>query len=254
MSNWRFIPLHDATGIEQMAIDNWLLSQCAKGLHPPCLRFYTWTAPTISLGYHQHQFPDAWNNLHWDDRPVDLVRRPTGGRAVLHQGDLTYALITSETEGSRRAVYRRLCEFLIQGWQSLGVELSFGEAGRGYIHNPNCFGTATAADLVMDSGYKLIGSAQVYRDGCVLQHGSIRLTPDAELFKAVFGESVAAPDLPQNLLTETIIKALKEAAENCFGVEFEERWPSYSEEVSLSPIQISEALTAFAIALERPSN
>ena len=196
---WRLVPLYEGTGAEQMAIDSWLLDQHVKGLQPSCLRFYTWRSPTISLGYHQQQFPAHWNSLHWQGQPVNLVRRPTGGRAVLHQGDLTYALITSGLKGSRREVYRQLCQFLIEGWQALGVKLSFGEAGRGYIHNPNCFGSATAADLVMKNGYKLIGSAQVYRDGCVLQHGSMRLQPNSELFEEVFGEKIERPNLPRSL-------------------------------------------------------
>ena len=239
---WQLIPQTSATGTEQMAIDNWLLSQHAKGLMPSCLRFYTWRSPTLSLGYHQRQFPQHWNHLQWQGQPVELVRRPTGGRAVLHQGELTYALITSGLKGSRREVYRQLCQFLIQGWRSLGVHLSFGEAGRGYIKNPNCFGTATAADLVTDDGYKLIGSAQVYRDGCVLQHGSMRLTPDAELFEKVFGESLFPPRLPQEA---SIVSALEKAAEDYFGVGFERR--------SLSPPEISEALTTSSIKLERRS-
>jgi len=248
LDTWRLVPIYRGTGLEQMAIDSWLLSQHAKGLQPPCLRFYTWKTPTLSLGYHQRQFPAAWNNLRWNNQPVDLVRRPTGGRAVLHQGDLTYALIASGLKGPRRAVYQQLCQFLIQGWQSLGVALSFGVAGRGYIHNPNCFGTATAADLVMDDGYKLIGSAQVYRDGGLLQHGSMRLRPDSELFEAVFGEKIFAPDLPEAVLSEKgmslIVEALTQAAKACFEFEFEVR--------SLSPIEITEALTAFSIALEKP--
>ena len=246
MSKWRLIPCYEGTSAEQMAIDSWLLSQHASGLQPPCLRFYTWRSPTISLGYHQHQFPEAWTSLHWQDRPVDLVRRPTGGRAVLHQGDLTYALITSRLKGSRRAVYQQLCQFLIQGWQQLGVALSFGEAGRGYTQNPNCFGTATAADLVMSDGYKLIGSAQVYRDRAVLQHGSMRLRPDAELFKRVFGDRISPPNLPERLRSASGIQlieaALVSAAEDCFEAEFEVR--------SLSPTEIASALSARPPKLE----
>ena len=215
MTSWRFIPPYDATGVEQMAIDSWLLDQCKKGLQPPSLRFYTWAKPTISLGYHQKQFPAHWHDLHYQGQRVDLVRRPTGGRAVLHQGDLTYALMTSGLSGSRRDIYQQLCQFLIAGWRELGVSLTFGAAGRGYIKNPNCFGTATAADLVLDSGYKLIGSAQVYRDGCVLQHGSMRLQPDSELFEKVFGETLSLPPLPETR-QPVIIEALTKAAIESF--------------------------------------
>src|SRR5690348_857544 len=143
---FRLIPLMEAPGRVQMAIDEWLLEQHRLGLHPPALRFYTWSPIAISLGYHQRRWPDFWQNLTWQGTKIDLVRRPTGGRAVLHQGDLTYAVVTSGLTGDRLKVYQKLCEFLIQGWRSLGVNLHYGSAGRGYIHNPNCFGTATGAD------------------------------------------------------------------------------------------------------------
>lgn len=252
---WRLIPLYEGTGAEQMAIDRWLLDQHVKGLQPSCLRFYTWRSPTISLGYHQQQLPAHWNNLRWQGQPVDLVRRPTGGRAVLHQGDLTYALITSGLKGSRREVYRQLCQFLIEGWQALGVKLSFGEAGRGYIHNPNCFGSATAADLVMENGYKLIGSAQVYRDGCVLQHGSMRLQPDSELFEKVFGEKIEQPALPKILQAagrvDIVVKAIAQAAIKSFDVCFEEQ-PLTAMERAV--IERAIASTARQTKSEQPSS
>ena len=226
LDTWRLIPLMEATGAEHMAIDSWLLNQYVQGLQPPSLRFYTWRLPTISLGYHQHQFPDHWKTLKHNGQPIDLVRRPTGGRAVLHQGELTYALVTSGLAGSRREVYQQLCQFLIEGWQALGVELSFGNTERSYVKSPNCFGTATAADLVTNDGYKLIGSAQVYREGSVLQHGSMRLQPDSELFYRVFGENVRQPTLPNQLVKKdslmSITETLTRAASKCFDAKFEE--------------------------------
>ncbi len=179
-----------------MAIDRWLFDQHRQGHHPPTLRFYTWSPVAISLGYHQRQWPAAWNQLTWQGKPIPLVRRPTGGRAVLHQGDLTYMVVASGLGRDRRQRYQTLCSFLIQGWQTLGVSLTYGEAGRGYIHNPNCFGTATAADLVMADGTKLIGSAQLQSGDAVLQHGSIRLTPDPRLFAQVFGVDTPVPTFP----------------------------------------------------------
>ena len=213
----------------QMAIDSWLLEQHRSGLHPPTLRFYTWFPAAISLGYHQKQYPDRWQSLSWQGRSIDLVRRPTGGRAVLHQGDLTYAVITSGIPGTRMQVYRTLCEFLIQGWRSLEVELHYGEAGRGYIHNPNCFGTATAADLVTADEVKLIGSAQLYRQGAVLQHGSMRLTTDRSLFRQVFGTELQEL-MPIQVSIDRITDALIDSARCCFGIELvpqpltEEEW------------------------------
>ena len=206
-----------------MALDQWLLNQHRTGEHPPTIRFYTWSPAAISLGYHQHHWPDFWQNLTWQGVPVELVRRPTGGRAVLHQGDLTYMVVTSHLPGNRLQVYQAICQFLIQGWRSLGIELDYGQAGRGYIHNSDCFGTATGADLVLTDGSKLIGSAQLRRGTAILQHGSMRLAPDVELFTQVFeAESLRLPQLPLTLQREALIQAvttaLTQAAQDCFGM------------------------------------
>ena len=220
---WRLIPFLEADGKLQMAIDQWLLKQHQSG-YPPTLRFYTWKPTAISLGYHQRKYSEDWQNLIWKGEQIDLVRRPTGGRAVLHQGDLTYAVVTSGLSGSRIEVYKMICEFLIQGWHNLGVELHYGIAGRGYINNPNCFGTATGADLVTVDGCKLIGSAQLRRGNAILQHGSMRLKPDKELFKKVFGEDLFdGVRLEKDLEIERIITVLVDGARDCFGVEFEQK-------------------------------
>lgn len=221
---WRFIPPLSASGSVQMAIDAWLLAQHLQQQHPPTLRFYTWKPVAISLGYHQRRYPEHWRQLVWDGQAIDLVNRPTGGRAVLHQGDLTYAIVTSGLATNRMAAYQQLCEFLIGGWRSLGIDLFYGEAGRGYIHNPNCFGTATVADLVTTEGAKLIGSAQLRRGSAVLQHGSMRLNQSAELFQTVFG---VEPQLPKRLglssgeSAETVIAALTAAAQESFKATFQ---------------------------------
>ncbi|WP_353933218.1 biotin/lipoate A/B protein ligase family protein [Okeanomitos corallinicola TIOX110] len=203
-----------------MAVDRWLLKQHELGKHPSTLRFYTWSPPAISLGYHQKKYPEYWQNLSYQGDKLDLVRRPSGGRAVLHQGDLTYAVVTSGIAENRLQAYTKICEFLISGWRSLGVELNYGQAGRGYIHNPNCFGTATGADLVLEDGSKLIGSAQLRRGKAILQHGSIILQSNADLFEQVFGENtLEAVELPENLDQETIINALTDAACDSFNMQ-----------------------------------
>jgi len=242
---FRLIPLLEASGKVQMAIDGWLLEQHRLGLHPPALRFYTWSPVAISLGYHQRRWPDFWENLGWENTKLDVVRRPTGGRAVLHQGDLTYAIITSGISGSRMQVYQKLCEFLIAGWRSLGVNLHYGKTGRGYIHNPNCFATATGADLLLDDGCKLIGSAQVYRDGAILQHGSMLLQPDQSLFSQVFPETAPPTiNLPLNYQEKSLIlsvmQALISAAETCFNTQIvlhpltDLEWQSIQAQINLN--------------------
>jgi lipoate---protein ligase len=219
---WRLIPPIESNGAIQMSIDRWLLDQHSSGQIPPTLRFYTWSKPTISLGYHQRHYPEHWRSIIWQDSPVDLVKRPTGGRGVLHQGDLTYALIGSGFVGKRVEVYQQICQFLLDGWRSINVELGYGTAGTGYIHNPNCFGTATSADLVCADGYKLIGSAQLIKSGAILQHGSMRLNPDLELFKQVFDETIPHPPSDISQLTHgQIIDALINSAQQHFQVKFE---------------------------------
>jgi lipoate---protein ligase len=220
-SHWRLIPCLDAPGDVQMAIDRWLIQQHQQGLHPPTLRFYTWSPVAISLGYHQRRWPEHWRSLCYQGQAVELVQRPSGGRAVLHQGDLTYAIVTSGIAGNRVQVYQSLCEFLIQGWRSLGIPLHFGDQVRGYQQNANCFGLATGADLVLADGTKFIGSAQYYAQGAVLQHGSMRLNPDLNLWNQVFGDvsGIEPPSAIRQLNHATIVDALSEAARTVFGIQ-----------------------------------
>ena len=219
MKRWRLIPIMQADGQTQMSIDRWLLEQHRSRLHPPTLRFYTWSPAAISLGYHQRNYPESWKSLSWNGEPIELVRRPSGGRAVLHQGDLTYAVITSGFGHNRMQAYQTICRFLIQGWKQFGIDLQYGEAGRGYIHNPNCFGTATGADLMTSEGIKLIGSAQLRRDDTILQHGSMQIQPDVMLFEQVFEQQFDRVEL--SIPIDTIVDSLINAAKDCFEIDFE---------------------------------
>ena len=231
---WRILPLSCANGATQMAIDGATFHGVESGESPPTLRFYQWNPIAISLGYHQRNYPNHWNGLTFLGEPVQLVRRPTGGRAVLHQGDLTYAVIASGFADNRTESYRQICEFLIQGWRSLSHDLSYGNAGRGYIHNPDCFATATGADLVLPTGQKLIGSAQKRSGQTILQHGSMRLTPNPELFETVFGETDRISNYPEMPTIDRIIDALVDAAETCFDASFSVGFLSDMEESWIS--------------------
>ncbi|RMH72294.1 MAG: lipoate--protein ligase family protein [Cyanobacteria bacterium J007] len=238
---WRLIPPIAANGRLQMAVDCWLLQEHRAGRQPPSLRFYTWTPAAISLGYHQRRWPRRWQELTWQGEPIALIRRPTGGRAVLHQGDLTYAVVTSEgcgnltaaTRGDRRATYEAISQFLVEGWARLGVPLNYGQERSPDRSTPNCFDTATVADLVRPDGVKAIGSAQLRQRHSILQHGSIPIDPSPQLCERIFGSSgrgsgmrryleAIAPDSttldPRQLWLERAIAVLVEAAEQCFRV------------------------------------
>ncbi len=234
-SIWRLVPQIETPGSVQMALDSWLLDQHCQADRSdrayPLLRFYRWLPSAISLGYHQREIPDRWHDLAIA-HSLDLVRRPSGGRAVLHKGDLTYAVITS-TDGKRRETYEYICEFLIQGFADLGIQLEYGKAGRGYMHNPNCFATATSADLVISDRRKLVGSAQLYRHNSVLQHGSIAIQPDYKLLQQIFGDQtpvvglaellnpdVISTDRGEENLVDRAIAALTQSAAKHFGAQF----------------------------------
>lgn len=219
---WRYIPPIETSGKVQMAIDRWLLQQHRQNDHPPTLRFYTWSPPAISLGYHQKEYPEFWQNLSWQGQKIDLVVRPTGGRAVLHQGDLTYMVVTSNFAATRKANYQTICEFLVRGWQSLGVQLSYGKGSRGYIGNSSCFATVTDADLITANGDKLIGSAQLRQGKALLQHGSMLLKPTPELFELVFGKSASSLPPPTHFSPDSIIQALSQAAVTFFAIDLVE--------------------------------
>lgn len=226
-NTWRYIPPLEGSGRLQMAIDRWLVEKHQKGQHPPSLRFYTWSPATISLGYHQHHYPEAWHHLSWQGEVLDIVRRPSGGRGVLHQGDLTYCVVTSGLPGKRVEVYQKICAFLLKGWRSLGIELGYGKAAKGYIHHPNCFATATGADLVTPEGYKFIGSAQLRQGKAILQHGSMLLTPNRDLFREVFGGECLPPSqffapFSEKITQKDLINALTKAAEVCFAMQLRE--------------------------------
>jgi lipoate---protein ligase len=226
-NTWRYIPPIAASGQIQMAIDQWLFNQHCLGLHPPTLRFYTWSPAAISLGYHQSKFPDHWRELTWNDQPIALIRRPSGGRAVLHQGDLTYSVIASGFPANRAEAYCQICKFLTEGWRSLSVPLHFGRTERNYIHNPNCFGTATNADLITEDGSKLIGSAQLRRGNAILQHGSMRLNPDLDLFQKVFEQPLRF--VPIAIPEQTIIDSLIDSARRSFNIQLTSQPLSHEE-------------------------
>lgn len=231
LETWQLVRYCVGSGTSQMALDERLLNWHSQNPETPSiLRFYTWSPAAISLGYHQRQVPSHWSNLAQNFN-LDVVRRPSGGRAVLHKGDLTYAVITKAGNTNRRAIYEYICEFLIQGFAQLGIKLRYGQQERGYIRNPSCFSTATGADLVINDGRKLIGSAQVYRHGSVLQHGAIALQPDHQLLQKLFNTAVpvvglceigSAPgwvNFSDDLIAQ-LVQILTNAASKHFQAEF----------------------------------
>lgn len=179
-ATWRLILDGEADGATNMAVDEAILASVREGLSPPTLRFYAWVPPCLSLGRSQ---PLADVDLAaCRSAGVDVVRRPTGGRAILHTDELTYsaALLESDprSEGGVLESYRRLSEGLLSGLELLGIEATQA-AGSKPATDPGavCFEVPSAYEIVA-GGRKLIGSAQWRSKGGMLQHGSLPLRGD----------------------------------------------------------------------------
>ena len=203
----RLIPSFTSDGHTQMALDRLLLEQT---IQTPVLRFYRWDGPWLSLGRHQRDWPEHWTDLAQSDQ-IGLVRRPSGGQAVLHAGGLTYALIWPSAPRRRREAYRQACQWIINGFSALGMPLHFGDEPP--VRNEvNCFSRSTAADLVDNQGIKRVGSAQRWLHGRLLQHGEIMLNPPQALWQKLF-RSAAPPtaELEPLKLETTLLEAFKES-------------------------------------------
>ena len=202
----RLLPTFSSDGHTQMALDRLLLDQTTEA---PLLRFYRWDGPWLSLGRHQRSWPSHWNDLARSGQ-INLVRRPSGGQAVLHAGGLTYALIWPSAPRQRREAYRQACQWLLHGFASLGMPLHFGDAPAA-PDDANCFARSTAADLVDAQGVKRVGSAQRWLKGRLLQHGEILLNPPQALWETLFETAPpAALDLAPQRLESMLLRGLRE--------------------------------------------
>ena len=180
MTTWRIITTPPACGAWNMAVDEAILEHVERGLVLPTLRLYAWDPPCLSLGRAQ-PFTDVDIN-RLETHGWDVVRRMTGGRAILHTDELTYSVTGPISEpnlaGSLLESYNRLAGALLAAVQDLGllVEMKEGKAENG-IPNPVCFEVPSTYEITVN-GKKLIGSAQARRKEGVLQHGSLPLTGD----------------------------------------------------------------------------
>lgn len=169
-----------------MAIDQVLLGEAAR-TGRAFLRLYRFDPPCLSLG--RNQSTAAYDRAAITRLGVDVVRRPTGGGAVWHQHEVTYAVAAPiATFGSPRAAYRSIHARLAAAVRALGVEATLaphrGTGERGWA----CFTTAVGGEVVVGDG-KLVGSAQVRHGAAFLQHGSILLDGSQEVVRVVSRQS-----------------------------------------------------------------
>ncbi len=177
---WRLLVDPPAGGAWNMAVDEVLLDGVADGDAPPTLRFYQWNPACLSLGYFQSF--DVVDVDQCRALGIEVVRRPTGGRAILHDRELTYSVALPASvlghDGGVLPSYYRLSLALQEGLSRLGVPATLApeSAVSGPEHGPICFDRPSAHEILLD-GRKLVGSAQMRRGGGLLQHGSILIEP-----------------------------------------------------------------------------
>jgi lipoate-protein ligase A len=180
-ATWRLILHGQADGATNMATDEAILAAVVEGASPPTLRFYAWSPPCLSLGRNQ-PLADVDRGA-CEAAGVGVVRRPTGGRAILHTDELTYAVAL--LQGDPRATgdvvesYRRLSEGLLSGLRGLGVAATqaVGQRKPSADLTAVCFETPSDYEITA-GGRKLVGSAQWRARGGVLQHGTLPLHGD----------------------------------------------------------------------------
>ena len=217
-SRWRTMFVPPRSGAENMARDSALMDM-ARDTGQSIFSVYSWQTPTLSFGRNQSA-RHRYDLREIERRGIDVVRRPTGGRALLHWREVTYSVAAPLPEDqSLAASYERINKILLVGLDSLGVKVSEARGGpRISLHGDSpCFAAPADGELV-SSGLKLAGSAQVREKGALLQHGSILLHNDQPLISSLLLEPGAETPRAATL-TEALGRepAIEEVADALFG-------------------------------------
>lgn len=187
----KYIEFEVNTGAKNMQIDNDLLHFAIKNqLKEPIFRLYAWSPACISLG--RNQDDNFLNKSFLKSKKIDTVKRLTGGRAILHDKELTYSYVcsVSSLQNGQSVVnsYKEISQLLINGFEKIGIKLEFG-MNKPHTKFDYCMSVSTGADLTFE-GKKLIGSAQFRKEDYILQHGSILLDYNKSLIEELFNEKV----------------------------------------------------------------
>lgn len=248
-STWRLLRTSPARGAWNMALDEAILEHIHRGDSLPTLRLYAWSPACLSLG-HAQSYADV-DTLRLQARGWDVVRRLTGGRAILHTDELTYSVTAPANEprmaGTVLESYNRLAGALLRAVADLGLSVEMKEhaGAAGPSLNPVCFEVPSTYEITVN-GKKLIGSAQARKKEGVLQHGSLPLGGDLTRIcqVLVFTDESARKEAAARLLArattvesvlghpvdwETAAQAFIHAFESELGLTFEEGEVSKSE-------------------------
>lgn len=214
----QYIDFEVNTGQFNMDKDNELLEMAiAQNLNEPIFRLYGWSPACVSLG--RNQGDEFIDKELLKSKNIDVVRRLTGGRALLHDNEITYSFIcpVSYLEHGEHVVssYKEISQILIDKFKKLNIDLDFGGTKPVKTGFDYCMLISTGADLCYQNK-KLIGSAQFRKNGYILQHGSILYDYDKELLETIFGEKVNGDDITTikeinpRLTKEKVLEILKE--------------------------------------------
>jgi lipoate-protein ligase A len=250
-SCWRLLDSGPGPGDWNMALDRALLEQVAAGASQPVIRFYSWSAPTLSFGRMQRPSRDLLRLCA--GLGVAVVRRPTGGKAILHHREVTFSIIAPAAGmGSVIASYRTFARAIGAGLRRLGVDAQLCEPP----HPPRrdrllCFAAPAQCDLEI-GGRKLLGSAQARHSGALLQQNSLPLVLASNLKERLFGtrsaaeETRIATDLTAALAREPSCQEVKAAILSGFESELETQFeagvPTEAESVAAEALRDSFAL------------
>lgn len=233
---WRFIDTGSSDAAYNMAIDEAIAHYVRKRHGPPTLRLYGWIQPSVSLGYFQKTRDVDLEYCIRQNMPV--IRRPTGGRAILHGDEMTYSFITLTTSElfSKGLIdsYQKLSEafsraFVICGMtpaNKLIINKERSSNRRSQQHNPLCFASTSYGEMTVH-GKKIIGSAQKRWRDVLLQQGCIPVKLDKEKMSKIFRGKVqktldtmfvGLTELIQDLNIETLKTAIRIAFEETFHV------------------------------------
>ena len=183
MEEWRILPFQKAGAVENMAVDEAVFRTHIRRKNPPTLRFYGWRVPTLSIGYFQ-DYEKEVDSEACRRFGVDIIRRPTGGKAVLHEQELTYAVIAGADSPlfppDILKTYRVVSHCIAKGLGEVGIRAEMKTDGRqasdGTLRS-SCFSHPSRYELLV-GGRKICGSAQMRSHGVFLQHGSLLLAFD----------------------------------------------------------------------------
>ena len=190
METWRYLPYAESSAFENMATDEALLRHAGTAPPVPTLRFFGWVPPAVSLGYFQDARKEV-NLPYCREHSIDVVRRPTGGKAVFHDHEVTYALVAGENHPlfprGILGTFQVISSAILRALSKLGVEAEMAADGRS--HAPDglaafCFSVPSRYELLV-KGRKICGSAQTRSKGVFLQHGSILVDFDPARTAAV---------------------------------------------------------------------